>query len=418
MSEWREIKLQSCTEILSSKRIFMSDYVPTGIPFYRSKEVIQKALGEYVETEHFISKNKFEEIAQKYGSPENGDILISAVGARYGIPYLVNNENDFYFKDGNLIWFRYFNKGLESAYLFYYLKSSVGQFQLKSIAIGSAQPALTIDGLKNLYISIPPLPEQKAIASVLSFLDSKIDLLRRQNQTIENIAQDLFKRWFIDFEFPDKDGKPYKSGGGKMVGSELGEIPEGWRVVLLPEYVSFEKGIEPGSKNYFETAENDFIKFLRVGDLGSRGGNSIYIRKELAYGKVVNNKDILITMDATIGIVKIGLEGAYSSGIRKVYPKNKNIISNPFIYCLLKTPYIQNIIKAYADGTTILHAGNSINHMSIPLPNKEIMDKFSSVINHIFSKMLINIENAQTLTKTRDTLLPKLMSGQIRVKSL
>jgi type I restriction enzyme S subunit len=107
--EWKKYKLGDIADITSSKRIFLSDYVEEGIPFYRSKEIIEKANGGEISFELFISEEKYFEIKQKFGVPVNGDLLIAAVGERAGIPYCVANDGDFYFKDGNLIWFKNFN---------------------------------------------------------------------------------------------------------------------------------------------------------------------------------------------------------------------------------------------------------------------------------------------------------------------
>lgn len=107
-SSWKEIKLGDYVEILSSKRIFAADYLKTGIPFYRSKEIIDKSFGQFEGDELFISKEKFYDIKGKFGAPQKNDILMSAVGNRSGIPYCIQEDYDFYFKDGNLIWFRKF----------------------------------------------------------------------------------------------------------------------------------------------------------------------------------------------------------------------------------------------------------------------------------------------------------------------
>ena len=119
-------------------------------------------------------------------------------------------------------------------FLFFKLKT----LKLAEMNVGSAVPSLTTDVLNKIVFNLPPLPEQKAIADVLSSFDDKIELLREQNKTLEVTAQTLFKHWFVDFEFPNKDGKPYKSSGGKMIDSELGEIPEGWRVGSVNDVMS------------------------------------------------------------------------------------------------------------------------------------------------------------------------------------
>ena len=114
MSEWKEIELGQFVDVLSSKRIFAADYVSKGIKFFRSKEVIERAFGKKISNSLYITEKRFQGIKSKFGSPVDGDVLLSAVGERAGIPYLVNNEGDFYFKDGNIIWFKRFSYELNS----------------------------------------------------------------------------------------------------------------------------------------------------------------------------------------------------------------------------------------------------------------------------------------------------------------
>ena len=197
MGEWKEKQLCEIVDIGSSKRIFYKEYVPVGIPFYRSKEVIEKHNGKAISTELHISIEKYNDIKEKFGVPVEGDILLTFVGT-LGIPYIVQKDEKFYFKDGNLTWFRNFNNSLLNQFLYYWLISPVGKGELDMVSIGSTQPALTIRGLKGITINTPPLPEQKAIASVLSSLDDKIDLLHRQNKTLEAMAETLFRQWFVE----------------------------------------------------------------------------------------------------------------------------------------------------------------------------------------------------------------------------
>ena len=195
-SGWKESRLGDVVDVGSSKRIFYKEYVGQGIPFYRSKEIIEKYSGQKVSSELFITLEKFNELKEKFGVPFEGDILLTSVGT-LGVPYIVKNE-EFYFKDGNLTWFKNYTDAINNLYLYYWLISPVGKNELDMSSIGSTQRALTIKGLKFLKINLPPLAEQKAIAEVLSSLDDKIDLLHKQNQTLEDMAQTLFREWFIE----------------------------------------------------------------------------------------------------------------------------------------------------------------------------------------------------------------------------
>src|SRR5690349_21656109 len=199
--EWKTFILGDLCHITSSKRIFSEEYVNVGIPFYRSKEIIEKALGEDITLDLFIPKERFYEIKRSFGAPQKGDILISSVGNRSGIPYLVKDQDgDFYFKDGNVIWFKDFDKTINSKYLSYWLKSSLGQNALDSIMIGSAQKALTIIGISSLPITLPQTSVQERVADLLSSLDDKIELNRRMNATLEFMARVVFRQWFVENE--------------------------------------------------------------------------------------------------------------------------------------------------------------------------------------------------------------------------
>src|SRR5574344_1711932 len=169
-SEIKKIKLKDILEITSSKRIFMSEYVDIGIPFYRSKEIIEKAKGGNISTELFITEDKFNDIEKKFGVPVNGDILLTSVGT-IGIPYLIQQNDKFYFKDGNLTWFKNFSNKLYNKFMLYWLQSKDAQNKFDMITIGSTQKALTISSLKELEIPLPSLLTQKKIAHILSTLD-------------------------------------------------------------------------------------------------------------------------------------------------------------------------------------------------------------------------------------------------------
>ena len=282
----------------------------------------------------------------------------------------------------------------------------------------STYPAFNSEVILNSKFLLPSLTEQRAIAAVLSSLDDKIELLREQNKTLEKVAQAIFKRWFIDFEFPDKNGNLYKSSGGKMIESELGDIPEGWRGEKITELFDFIKGVEPGADNYSKYKMSDnYIPFYRVQNISGNGNNNmpdIFIEKSLSYGKIFEEDDILVSLDGTIGKVFIGGSGSYSSGIRKVVV-NKTEINQCLSYCFLKSDYFQNGLVLFSSGeTTIKHAGKALENLKIAY-SKDIFKKFSEITNPIFEKMVFNLKQIQTLSALRDSLLPRLMSGKIRV---
>lgn len=170
---WVYKKLCEVVEITSSKRIFLNDYVTSGIPFYRGKEIIELYKGNNISTELFITEKKFEEIKKKFGVPKVGDILLTSVGT-IGIPYLVLNDKEFYFKDGNLTWFRKYFDFVGPYYLYQWLISEGGQYSIKNITIGSTQQAITIQSLKALNIIIPPKELHDIFSDQLTAIRKKI----------------------------------------------------------------------------------------------------------------------------------------------------------------------------------------------------------------------------------------------------
>lgn len=168
---WTYEKIGNHCEITSSKRIFFSEYVESGVPFYRSKEIIEIERGQNIGEPLYISQQKYDDIKSKYGVPLPGDMLLTSVGT-IGIPYIIQIDDYFYFKDGNLTWFRSFDDLLVSRFLYYWIISDEGQGILNNATIGSSQKALTISALNRIECPVPPIEVQTKIVSILSAYDS------------------------------------------------------------------------------------------------------------------------------------------------------------------------------------------------------------------------------------------------------
>ncbi len=167
--------IKNICKIGSSKRIYADEYTKTGIPFFRSTEVIELANKKQFKPKFYISKNKYNEISQKFPIPQNNDILIAAIGANMGTVYFVNLEYPFYFKDGNVIWLRDFDNIINSKFLYYWLITKKGYKELCNTAIGSAQKALTIDKIGNIKIKLPSIELQQHIVDIIGSIDDKIE---------------------------------------------------------------------------------------------------------------------------------------------------------------------------------------------------------------------------------------------------
>jgi type I restriction enzyme S subunit len=190
--DWETKKLDEILSISSSKRIFYKEYVDTGIPFYRSKEIIELSKGGATSTELFISEERFNEINSKFGSPNQGDILLTSVGT-LGVSYRVRENDKFYFKDGNLTWFSNFQV-LPSSIIYCWLNSAIGKEELNNITIGSTQAALTISGLRQIEIIIPPKEVINKLNNDLEAFYSKIEFNQKQIRSIEKMRDALLPK--------------------------------------------------------------------------------------------------------------------------------------------------------------------------------------------------------------------------------
>nr|QNO51545.1 type-1 restriction enzyme MjaXIP specificity protein [Methanosarcinales archaeon ANME-1 ERB6] len=317
------------------------------------------------------------------------------------------------------------NKG--NIVFWYYFLLNLGLSQLNS---HSAVPGLNRDQVYRISEKIPPLQEQTAIAKILSDLDSKIELLQKQNKTLEAIGQAIFKHWFVDFEFPNEEGKPYKSSGGEMVYSEdlKKEIPEGWWVGKIGEILKIQIGGDWGKDTEFENAVQ--VNSLRGVDLEKIKLNGYseeaplrWLKKNSLEKRKLTDCDILI---GGSGLGPIGrtiyfskeLEGLYEHPITYSNFCKRLSAQTPSyaVYAekVLEDMYISGEMKQYFTGTSIpnLDANSLLNH-NIIIPSKDVVNDFLKIAISKFSK-LYNKEN-MILSQIRDTLLPKLMSGEIRV---
>jgi type I restriction enzyme S subunit len=187
--EWEVDILDKLCDVTSSKRIYMNEYVDFGIPFYRSLEIILKSKNEEVETTLYVSNEKYETIERQFGAPKCGDILITSVGT-LGISYRVKENDLFYFKDGNLIWFRDFKSLEYSRFLLHSLNELIAR-QFDKITIGTSQKAFTIDKLKKLNVFLPKETEYKVISERIETFNNKLQTEHAYLQKLQQIKQGL-----------------------------------------------------------------------------------------------------------------------------------------------------------------------------------------------------------------------------------
>jgi type I restriction enzyme S subunit len=420
MSEWREVTLGDMTEKGMYGYTESANSEKVGPHFLRITD-IQNGVVDWSTVPYCPISEKDKE---KYLLEEN-DIVVARTGNSTGENYIFEGNLEAVFAS-YLIRFRVLENVAFPKYVWYNMRTFRWKAFINGFKSGSAQEGANANTLREFPFLLPELPIQKEIARILSNLDKKITLLRQQNQDLEELAQTLFKRWFVEFEFPNENGEPYKSSGGKMVESELGEIPEGWRVVRLQDIVEIGSSKRIFAKEYLQ----DGIPFYRGKEITelSNGNNltvEIYIAEQ-KYNELKETSgapkenDVLLTSVGTIGntyMVQKGERFYFKDGNLTWFKEYKTYIDSTFIYTWLNSKYAEVAIEGIKIGSTqqaITIA--SLNTIAIAIPNEETYLKLKDSLKSTISKRQTNSKEIQTLTQLRDTLLPKLMSGELRVK--
>ena len=389
MSEWQKVNLGDCCEITSSKRIFFSEYVESGIPFYRSKEIIEKGKGEEISHPLYISKEKYDEIKGKYGVPQKGDLLLTAVGS-LGIPFVVKDDSPFYFKDGNLVWLKHF-QDIDSIFLYYWIKSENGYNALYNIAIGSAQKALTIAAIKGYEIPLPPLQTQHRIATILSRYDSLIENYQKQIKLLEEAAQRLYKEWFIDLHFPGHEHTKIVDG-----------VPEGWEMKKVGEIAIISAG---GDKPDVVTEEQTTECQVPIYSNGTT--------KEGLYGYTNKSSNtagsITVSARGSIGFACLRMHD-YFSIVRLISIKPQNNVDLMYLFQFTKVHTFMSNGAAQQQLTVPM-----VKAIDVVYPAESLLEAFENVVLPLYKKVQSLQSQLRLLTEARDRLLPKLMSGEIAI---
>ena len=328
------------------------------------------------------------------------------VGRKGSVGEITFSKNNFWPID-TTYYLKLKEKG-DIRYWFYLLKT----LNLNKMNSHSAVPGLNREDVYSIQEHIPQLPEQKAIAKVLSDLDYKIELNTEMNKTLEEIGQNLFKRWFIDFEFPDENGNPYSSSGGEMVYSEeLGkEIPKGWEVKRLDDLADFLKGKRSPAEFYVDKDHPDAKPYVRIADFGNRYV-TVYTKADWCLECL--ETDTLLATDGSIGLSDFGWKGVLTHHILCIRPK-RELIDPYLLFTIIKLneKYLASCNTASVSPTL---RQDYVKSILLPYPPKNTMKKYSGLSEAIRLLIYTNKNENKSLFELRDSLLPKLMSGEIRV---
>ncbi|MBP7260269.1 MAG: restriction endonuclease subunit S [Bacteroidia bacterium] len=406
-SRWKEKQLKDigCT-FLSGYAFKSSDYCNIGIPLIKigniqNKNVTIDPAGD------FVLENVVNEKASKY-ILSNNDILIAMTGqGSVGkVGKLKINSGERALLNQRVGKFICDEKNINIDYLYYVLTSDKYQDLLFNTGSGSGQPNLSPELILATKIPWVNYNEQTAIASILSSLDDKIDLLQRQNKTLEQLAETLFRQWFVE------------------------EAEESWEETTLEKHTEVFRGLSYNGNGL--TDETLGLPMHNLNSIYEGGGYKYegikFYKGEFRDRHLVNVGDIIIANTEQgheyklIGFPAIipdyyGDKGLFSQHIYKLGPLKTSFLSKEYIYYLLMTPNVREQIIAATNGSTVnMLAIDGLQRPAFKLPPKEKVQRFTLIVKNYWIKKNVNYNQIRTLTKTRDTLLPKLMSGEVRVK--
>ena len=408
--EWKEVRLGDVADVQTGpfgSQLHKDNYVNKGTPI-----VTVEHLGNKWFTSQNLPMVSDEDKLRlaKYCSQE-GDVIFSRVGSVDRCSY-VSKEYSGWLFSGRCLRVRP-RSGINPEYLYYFLTNEGTKQYIRNIAVGATMPSINTKLLNEVPVKIPSLPDQCRIASILSSLDRKIELNNKINADLEEMAQAIFKNWFVDFE-PFKDGK--------FVDSELGMIPEGWKVVTLDDLTSkFGTGLNP-RKNFVLGHGNNYYVTIK-----NMGNNRIYLNDRCdkvddeALAKInkrskLQKGDLLFSGIGTIGRVAMVVEDPLnwntSESVFNMHPIDS--VSSEFIYLLLLSDIFQQYVRQNAQGGVqqgIRMASLKAFQLAIP----DDLKFFDNLVKPIIAKVKSNDRENDRLSLLRDTLLPRLMSGELEV---
>ena len=412
--EWKHYKMDELIEEISMGP-FGSDvkkefYVDNGVPILNGSNLQGFKLQE--DSFGYLTKEKADSL--KKCNAHRGDIIVTHRGTLGQIVYVpVNSKYDRYVISQSQFRFRCKADLVDVQYLVYYFHTREGQYKILANASQVGVPALAraTSTFRLIDIKLPPLNDQRRIASILSSLDRKIELNNKINADLEEMAQAIFKNWFVDFE-------PFKNG--KFVDSELGMIPEGWKVGRADDFYQINIGKTPPRKEHqwFSTNPADKI-WVSIANMGNSGifisDSSEYLTKEAVDRHniiMVPKNTILLSFKLTVGRVAIAdKELTTNEAIARFILSDDKYME--YLYLYLKK-YDYNSLGSTSSIATAVNS-KTIKGMQMLQPSDNVIDAFHIQVNPIFEKIRSLTKENSRLSTLRDTLLPRLMSGELEI---
>lgn len=414
-NKWKKIKICELGKIITGKtpKTSIKDNYNGNILFLTPSDNMN--LKKVSKTKRTLTKKGVNSVKNCLLPPNS--ICVSCIGSDLG-KVIITTKNTVTNQQINSI---IPNQNYDNNYI-YYMMCILGKKLNYLSKTSTAVPIINKRNFSSYEIYVPELIQQRKIAKILNCIDDKIDLNNKINKNLQSISKLLFKHWFVDFEFPNEEGKPYKSSGGEMIDSELGEIPKGWEVKTLKNIA---KNIITGKTPSTKINENYGNKypFITIPDMH----NNMYIIKTERYlseighitqqKKLIPSNSIIVSCIATIGLVSITTEASHTNQqINSIILKNENEL---FYYYEALKNIKYKLMGIGSTGSTTLNVNKSeFEKLKFICPHNLILDKYGKILKPLFQKIKENIRENQFLESLRDTLLPKLMNGEIDVSNI
>ena len=349
---------------------------------------------------------------------EKGDILYSTVRPiqrHYGYVASTPPEN-LVVSTGFSVIHPNCNK-ISPLYLYYWMTQSSITEKLNKVAelAVSSYPSITSDDIKNIKIEYPDdIQEQDKIANILFFLDKKIAINRKLNHNLEQMAKIIYDYWFTQFEFPDENGKPYRSSGGQMVWNEQlkRSIPAGWAVKNLLDVVSWESNSQPPKSDFTYEPKEGYIRFIQNRDYDT-DTHVTYI-PFTKHTNLASRYDILMDKYGDAGAVRYGIEGAFNVALGKINTQDPNF--QEYLRSYFESPGIYNYLHNSCMASTRASLSESnLSMLYITIPTNQILLEYQTLLHRLRETILKAKDENALLMSIRDWLLPMLMNGQATV---
>ncbi|MES2206781.1 MAG: restriction endonuclease subunit S [Pseudomonadota bacterium] len=371
------------------------EFSDSGVLFLNSECISDGTINKQLA--NHITKEKF--LAIKKGRIKKGDILLTTRGNGVGNTAYVNIDDDGLINAQMLI-LRADNEEIVSKFLFYYLSSNTLRTYIWNFSSGSAQPQIPIRDLKKIPVIIPKPYIQKKIAVILSTYDDLIENNKRRIALLEKMAEEIYREWFIRFRFPGYQKAEFEKG-----------IPKGWKEVSLESIANIQMGQSPKSE-FYNTSSEGLPFHQGVGSYGKRFPiNEIYCS---VTGRIANEGDILFSVRAPVGRLNIAdTKMIIGRGLSALsHKKNKN----SYLFYFLKIAFVNEDI--IGNGSIFNSVGkDELKGFKLLLPKENIIEEFEKIVSKIDNQIKILLQSQENFKKTKEMLLPRLISGKLSVEN-